>query len=205
MNTDDGLFRWFILAGMLLMIPIGAYYRIRSQMTGEKLDRTQEGLFILIGVRLIAFLFLLGLVVYLLDPERMSWSSVPLPAWLRWVGVGLWAATVGLYAWTFHHLGKNITDTVVTRREHTLVTSGPYRWVRHPFYIVVGLFFLANALAAANWFLLLTGGLVLALLVARTRKEEEKLIERFGDDYRKYMRQTGRFLPRLGGPGSQPS
>jgi protein-S-isoprenylcysteine O-methyltransferase Ste14 len=35
------------------------------------------------------------------------------------------------------------------------------------------------------------------LLVVRTRKEEQKLIERFGDAYRRYMAQTGRFLPRL--------
>ena len=40
----------------------------------------------------------------------------------------------GLLVWTFRCLGKNLTDTVVTRQEHTLVMQGPYRWVRHPFY-----------------------------------------------------------------------
>jgi protein-S-isoprenylcysteine O-methyltransferase Ste14 len=77
-----------------------------------------------------------------------------------------------------------------------MVTHGPYRWVRHPFYDAVALAVTGNALATANWFLALTGGLGLALLVARTRIEEEKLIARFGDRYRNYMNDTGRFLPK---------
>jgi protein-S-isoprenylcysteine O-methyltransferase Ste14 len=95
-----------------------------------------------------------------------------------------------------HSLGKNLTDTVVTRREHTLVTHGPYAFVRHPFYDAVALSVLANSLVAANWFIFLTGGMAFALIIARTRKEEERLLARFGDAYRAYMERTGRFLPR---------
>ena len=98
---------------------------------------------------------------------------------------------------TFRTLGKNLTDTVVTRTEHTLVTRGPYRWVRHPFYLATALAVVANSLVTANWFLALTGGISFGLLVLRTRIEEEKLIERFGEDYNEYMKRTGRFLPRL--------
>ena len=105
--------------------------------------------------------------------------------------------TVALGIWTFRSLGRNITDTVVTRREHTLITSGPYRYVRHPFYITTALAFTANALTTANWFIASTGFAALALLVVRTATEEGKLVERFGDDYRRYMARTGRFLPRL--------
>ena len=103
-----------------------------------------------------------------------------------------------LIVWTFHTLGKNLTDTVVTRKEHNLVTNGPYRWVRHPFYDAMALAILANALVAANWFLLLSGGLALALIFVRTRTEEEQLLARFDESYRAYMKRTGRFFPRLG-------
>ena len=102
-----------------------------------------------------------------------------------------------LLTWTFHNLGKNITDTVVTRKEHFLVTSGPYRWVRHPFYVSFQLVVLAVSLMMACWFVLAIGSVVLLLLILRTAKEEEKLIERFGDEYRRYMERTGRFWPRL--------
>ena len=104
----------------------------------------------------------------------------------------------GLLLWTFHTLGPNLTDTVVTRKTHTLVTHGPYRWVRHPFYNSGALCILANSLLASNWFLLLTGMVALMLLVIRTRKEEENLLKRFGDDYRTYMERTGRFWPKSG-------
>ena len=84
-----------------------------------------------------------------------------------------------------------------TRREHTLVTSGPYRYIRHPFYVTSALALAANALTAANWFIALTGFAAVVLLVLRTATEEAKLVERFGDDYRRYMALTGRFFPRL--------
>jgi protein-S-isoprenylcysteine O-methyltransferase Ste14 len=82
-------------------------------------------------------------------------------------------------------------------RHGTLVTIGPYRWIRHPFYSSLALAVVANALTAANWFLFVTGGLVFTLLVIRCGREEENLISRFGDQYRIYMQRTGRFLPRI--------
>jgi protein-S-isoprenylcysteine O-methyltransferase Ste14 len=69
--------------------------------------------------------------------------------------------------------------------------------VRHPFYDSVALYFLAVSLMTANWFLFLIGVLLLALIIARTRREEEKLLARFGDNYRAYTERTGRFLPRM--------
>jgi protein-S-isoprenylcysteine O-methyltransferase Ste14 len=140
---------------------------------------------------------LICLVAYLSDARWLSWWSLALPAWLRWAGAGLFVVGGMLATWTFASLGKNLTDTVVTRKNHTLILTGPYRWVRHPFYGAVAMTVLALAIVAANWLLLLGGIAVLSLLVIRTRKEEEKLVERFGDEYRRYMERTGRFLPRF--------
>jgi protein-S-isoprenylcysteine O-methyltransferase Ste14 len=126
----------------------------------------------------------------------MAWAAVPLPVWLRWTGVALVLIAGLLLVWMFHTLGRNLTDTVVTRREHSLVTTGPYRWVRHPFYTSAAMLTLASFLAAANGFFLAAGGVVFLVLAVRTRKEEENLIARFGDDYRNYMQRTGRFVPR---------
>jgi len=194
---NDHLFRIILLAGIAAVLPLGMYYRIRSQASGEKLDRLQEGLFILIGLRAIGGTSLLGLLAFLINPDNMSWSGVALPLWSRWLGVGLGVPAGLLLLLTFHHLGTNLTDTVVTRKKHTLVTGGPYRWVRHPFYVAAALAILANALTTANWFIFITGGVAFLLLVVRTDKEEAKLIDRFGDDYRQYMQRTGRFIPKL--------
>jgi protein-S-isoprenylcysteine O-methyltransferase Ste14 len=135
---------------------------------------------------------------FLINPASMAWSSVSLPLWFRWTGVGIGVLAAALMLWTMRRLGKNLTDTVVTRREHTLVTQGPYRWVRHPFYDSAAMFVTGIALLAANWFILATGAFAIGVLVLRTRIEEEKLLARFGDPYRAYIARTGRFLPKFG-------
>jgi protein-S-isoprenylcysteine O-methyltransferase Ste14 len=199
--SHDQTFRAVLILASLVLLPIAVYHRLKSQATGEKLDRWQEGVFILFTLRPVGVVSMLGLLAYMANPSWMAWSSVPLAEWLRWTGVGVGVIAGALLIWTLRSLGKNLTDTVVTRREHTLVTRGPYRWVRHPFYDAVGLSVLANSLVAANWFLFLTGGLLFLLLIVRTRTEEEKLLGRFGDSYRAYVKRTGRFLPRVAAMG----
>ena len=195
--NDDQTFRIVLILGTLILVPIMGYYRVKSQMTGERLDRWQEGPFILFTLRLSGVVAMLGLVAFMINPSWMEWSSVPLRAWLRWSGIGVGVLAGGLLVWTLRNLGPNLTDTVVTRRQHTLVTTGPYRWGRHPFYDAVGLAILANSLTTANWFLFLTGGSAFILMVVRTRTEEGHLLARFGDSYRAYMESTGRFVPRI--------
>jgi protein-S-isoprenylcysteine O-methyltransferase Ste14 len=200
--TDENTFRFILVAAFVVLMPIGMYHRVKSQSTGEKLDRRQEGLFILVTLRLLGLAGAIGFITYVVNPARMAWAAMPVPEWLRWIGVGIGAAGCLLFVWTFRSLGRNITDTVVTRRDHTLVTTGPYVWVRHPFYCSGALAIVGASLTAANWFLLLAGSLGLALLVIRTRTEEDHLIARFGDDYRNYMLRTGRFFPKFTSPAA---
>ena len=195
--ADDQTFRLILAVGMAAFLPVALYHRVRSQQSGESLDRRQEGLFILLTLRPLGLATMGGLVAFVLNPAWMAWASAPLPTALRWAGVAIGLPTVALGIWTFRSLGRNITDTVVTRREHTLVTRGPYRFVRHPFYATTALALVANALTTANWFIALAGAGALALMVLRTTTEEAKLVERFGDDYRRYMARTGRFFPHL--------
>jgi protein-S-isoprenylcysteine O-methyltransferase Ste14 len=194
--TPDERFRQILLAGFLVLVGIGAFHRL-SARTGEKLDRMQEGLFILVALRLVALAGMIALVLYFLDPAKLSFSALPLPDWVRWAGVFTGGITLWLLFWTLRALGKNLTDTVVTRRQHTLVTTGPYRWVRHPFYVCAGLVTAAVSMVSANALFLATGSLIMLLLAFRTRIEEANLLKRFGDDYRKYMNRTGRFIPRF--------
>jgi protein-S-isoprenylcysteine O-methyltransferase Ste14 len=196
--ADEQTFRTILILSSLVLFPVAIYHRLKSQATGESLDRWQEGRLILFTLRPIGIFTMLGLIAYMVNPEWMAWSSMTLPEWLRWLGVGLGAVAGVLLVWTLRNLGKNLTDTVVTRREHTLVMKGPYRFVRHPFYDAVALAVVANALVAANWFLLAGGILAVTLIVLRTGREEERLIARFGDSYRAYMQRTGRFLPKIG-------
>jgi protein-S-isoprenylcysteine O-methyltransferase Ste14 len=197
--NQDATFRAVLVTGFIAIFAITLYHRLRSWQSKEPLDRRQEGFFILATLRPIALLMWVALFAYMINPAWMAWSSIALPDSLRWVGVGVLIAGVALLAWTLLRLGTNLTDTVVTRQEHTLVTHGPYRWVRHPFYDAMALFIVAFALIAANWFILVTGAIVFLLLAIRSRTEEALLSSRFGESYRAYQKSTGRFVPRLHG------
>ena len=137
-----------------------------------------------------------AIIAYSVSPGSMAWSAVAVADWLRWGGLGLGLLACGLLYWTLHHLGTNFTDTVTTRAEATLVTSGPYGWVRHPFYVTVLLLLLSASLITANWLIGLLSFSIFAFFVLRVPLEEQKLAERFGEEYRAYIQRTGRFLPR---------
>ena len=193
--TDDAVFRWVMVAGFVAVVGITAPHRVKAG-TREKLDRRKEGVFMLATLRPAGGALWLSMIIYMINPAWMAWSAMPLPAWLRWSGAGFCALCVALLIWTLPTLGTNLTDTVVTRQHHTLVTSGPYRWIRHPFYVAMALVTVGAALIAANWFILASGAVVFSLLAIRSRVEEEELASRFGDAYREYKKRTGRFLPK---------
>ena len=111
--------------------------------------------------------------------------------------MGLWVLGCVLLVWTMRTLGGNLTDTVVTRRWHTAVTAGPYRFVRHPFYGASALAILANTLTTANWCVSFTGMAAVALFMIRTSTEKEHLTQRFGQDYVRCKSRTVRFIPRM--------
>lgn len=193
--TNEAPFRWATWILVLAILAIGIYHRARAARSRERISRKEEGK--LIWLRLFGLFLWLGVIAYLINPQWMQWSTLRFPRWIRWMGVGLASLCVPLTYWVFSSLGKNITDTVVTRKNHTLVTTGPYRWVRHPLYIVVVLLSVSLSLLMSSWFILATTAPLIFYLAIRTPMEEAKLIERFGDQYHAYMDRTGRYLPRL--------
>lgn len=201
--SSENMFR--TIAGALLasVVFISVYQRRKAEATDERVSWREEGLPTIIGLRSSGLAMWLSALLYVVNPRWMRWSRVDLPDPTRWSGAVLAAAALPLAHWTLSSLGKNVTPTVATRERHELVTSGPYRWVRHPLYSVGTLFVGSFGLLAANWFVLLSTLSTLVMLLIRLPKEEEKLIERFGDEYRAYMKRTGRMLPRPRGRASR--
>lgn len=190
----------FRIIGLLLFltgVAISFYFRRKSEIEGEPVTLKEEGPFVMIALRVAGLAMWLSVIIWLINPGWMEWSRIQLPTPLRWFGVAVGIICLPLTYWLFSSIGTNITQTVETRTDHELVTTGPYRYIRHPLYIVGMAMFFAFAFMAANWFIALTTALVFLMLVVRLPKEEAKLIERFGDDYRQYMKRTGKLLPRL--------
>ena len=194
---SENPFRVALIVVMVLTMAVTVYHRLQAASSGEKISRKEEGYAFAILLRLAGLFLWLATFAYLLFPGSVQWALVPLPVWVRWTGVTTGALCSILMCWTLSSLGKNLTDTVVTRTGATLVAHGPYHWVRHPFYVTAALLMASVTVLTANWLIGLSSLLVRTLLALRTPKEEEMLIERFGQQYRDYMARTGRFIPRM--------
>lgn len=189
-----------IVAAMILVtgMSISIYYRRKAdKVTGEKVSRKADGSVMMNVIRIGGLILWLSPFVYLINPAWMAWSKIGLPDSVRWLGVGLGILCVfGIY-WLFSSIGSGITPTSATRKEHKLTTSGIYKYIRHPLYTIGSSFIISFGMMADNWFIALFGILAFILMAIRTPKEEANLVEKFGDEYREYMKRTGRFLPKL--------
>ena len=196
--SSETPFRVALLVVMSLTISVVAYHRWQAASSGERISHKDEGYLFAITLRLAGLGLWVSAFTYLLFPASIQWATIPLAVEVRWCGVVLGGLCPILMVWTLTSLGKNLTDTVVTRAAATLITNGPYRWIRHPFYATTALLLASVTLLSANWLIGLSSFAVMALLTVRTPNEERKLIEKFGDGYRRYIARTGRFLPRIG-------
>ncbi|MGA8303818.1 MAG: isoprenylcysteine carboxylmethyltransferase family protein [Thermoplasmata archaeon] len=118
------------------------------------------------------------------------------------LGVALSVSGGFLFSRAAQTLGKQLTPAIQLRKDHQLIQTGPYRYIRHPVYTAI----ILVALGGALFFLSLPLGILTILLLGlafyRARLEEALLAapEAFGATYREYIARTGRFLPRLRAP-----
>lgn len=195
---NDTIFRILVLGLVAAALAISAYFRRKAQRAGgDKIDRRQEGVPLMLVLRVAGLALWLSVFVYVINPNWIAFAALPLPDALRWFGCALCLIALPLLVWMFRSLGNNITDTVQTRAHAQLVVRGPYQYIRHPLYSFGVLFFLGLMLLTANALIIFFGAVALTMLILRTPNEEAKLVEKFGDAYRAYMAQTPRFVPRL--------
>jgi protein-S-isoprenylcysteine O-methyltransferase Ste14 len=129
-----------------------------------------------------------------LDAGRFGWSSPP-----AGVRAASWIGLLAAASWIFWVL---MTNTFLSRmvriqddRGHRVVTSGPYRYVRHPMYAGLVVFFVCIPLALGSWWGLVVSALIIALFVLRTALEDRTLRQEL-DGYDEYARRVCyRLLP----------
>ena len=177
------------------------YFALQVRRAGERVmpdreavKREGRGMF---AIRVVMFFLLVGwLTLYAINPTWMGVLSVPFPDWLRWVGFALGLASLGFWSWTQVALGKEWSPQLQLREEHHLVTTGPYTRIRHPLYTAMIGYGTSLALVTANWIFIVLAVAVIAGLFARIPKEEQMMIEEFGEEYKAYRQRTGRFFPK---------
>lgn len=192
----ETVFRILIAVIFILSFSIAFTFRRKADKQGGQL-RSNEGQGIVRFMRLLSLIIWGFIFAYVINPNWVAGAQLPLPVWLRGIGALLLVSAIPLMYWVYISLGSNVSPTQSTRAGATLVTHGPYGWVRHPLYTVGTMAYLGIGLVTALWPVLIGMLALIIFLALRTPKEETRLIETFGDAYRQYMARTGRYVPRL--------
>jgi protein-S-isoprenylcysteine O-methyltransferase len=172
-------------------------YMKLSKAGATLFQKRAEGLPLAVATGALYAAYCLSVLVYMLNPAWMAGSALPFPPWLRWIGAPVMAAGAALHIWGMHHLGQNLTISIGTRDGHALITSGPFRWIRHPLYAGGMLESVGVCLLLSNGAVAVCALLFWLLIAWRTPMEEQALHRAFGAAYAGYARETGRFLPRV--------
>jgi protein-S-isoprenylcysteine O-methyltransferase Ste14 len=178
------------LAIATLALSVAAVFTSGNVSAGVREDRGNRWV-------LAVFTILGPLLAYLpAYTDRIEFWTIDGDA-VRWAGVVLGTAGGVLRIWPVFVLGHRFSGLVAIQPEHTLVTGGIYRFIRHPSYL--GLF-----ISSLGWALVFRSvvGLVIVLLfipplMARIRAEERLLSSQFGAEYEAYRARTPRLFPRL--------
>lgn len=189
-----------MLVGLMCLVRVilaALVHRAGERLGADSAAIAREGKAMYI-FRWVAFFFLIAiLVLTAIDPPFLKWLNIPLPDWLHWAGFGLGLLGVALLAWAQATLGRLWSAQLQLREEHRLITSGPYRRMRHPLYSGLFAYVAGIAFVSANWMYAVMALLVIFGMSFRTPREEQLMIDKYGDEYRQYMQRTWRFFPKL--------
>lgn len=130
--------------------------------------------------------------------DGLDLADYPFQPWLAWIGAVLAVGFLALFVASHRHLGRNWSVSLEIRREHTLITDGLYRFVRHPMYSSFWLWALAQVCLVQNGVAGPAGLVGVAILYwTRVGPEEAMMRGAFNGAYEAYARRTGRIVPRI--------
>jgi len=175
----------------------GYYVKFHSQPESDTMKQREEG----VASKLAGLLGMAGfisVVAYTIKPSWLASANLSFPLWLRWAGVGIAFIGFALLQWAQVTLANSWSDTPRMMKEQTLITSGPYRKIRHPIYTAFILILGSPFLISASWLIGLCWlGMTVLEVISRINFEEALMIDFFGEQYRKYMKKTGRLFPKV--------
>ncbi len=175
--SSELIFRASLAVIGVLLLWIRIYYTIRMSRSQATVTATTTGRSIKFLAWSLGILGDLIIAIYIFMPRWLEFATLPIPGILRWPGVGLGLISIPLFLWAHHSLGKEFDYPGVIKEQQTLVTSGLYRWIRHPIYASYFIWTLAFLIISANW---LVGFIWLVFSLAAASNiglEEAALIE----------------------------
>lgn len=194
---NELIYRILMLVAFLFMVGIRIYFQ-RKVLKDKRKFEMAEGKLDLIAGSVAALTTMFFGWAYVFSPNAFRFAYFPYPNRLRWIGAALLAGGITLLWAAHYHLDISFNSLVGTREEQKLVTSGPYRLIRHPIYTAYLMNYLGGGLLASHWVLTFIPLIFFGILVSnRMGKEEGMLREEFGAEYEEYARKTGMLLPKM--------
>ena len=182
----------------LIAYAIWGFLKDPEQLNERSMARTAKNVkpwdMVILSAYTVSLLVLF--VVCGLDAGRFRWSFVPVPIkGLAWLGL---VCSGAIISWT---LASNTYLSRVARiqddRGQVVITSGPYRFVRHPMYLGIIVLFACTPLALGSLWGLVPGGIICILFVVSTAKEDRMLREELVG-YKEYAQRVRyRLVPRI--------
>lgn len=171
------------------------YWRIKAAgaKTTQRSEASASGI-------LRALTFVLVIVLLTTKVIPLPWLYRQLwPSGLRafWMGAAVTVAGLLYSVWARHHLATNWSSAVTIKKDHELITSGPYARVRHPIYTGILAGFLGTAIAVAQVRGAIGFVLIFVVLWAKLRMEEKWMRSQFGETYATYVQRTSALVPYL--------
>jgi protein-S-isoprenylcysteine O-methyltransferase Ste14 len=165
--------------------------RVRERVQGKGRGGRDRGTRALIA-------FALGAALVAALGARSAAPELRMTTPLRSAGVVVMWAGLGLRVWAIASLGSGFRTTVEVEPGQPVVSSGPYRWIRHPSYTGLLLVVAGFGAALGNWLSLAACVLLpLPAIVWRIHVEEAELNRVLGQAYRTYQAGRARLIPRL--------
>lgn len=165
---------WLYLVTLLLPMLGSTVYLFRNdpallerRMRMREKESAQQKIIGFLGIYFLLAFTLPGFDV------RFGWSNVP--AWVSLLADGLVLAGYMITFWVLT-VNSFLSRTVEVDSEQKVVTTGPYALVRHPMYFGVALLYIASPLALGSYWAILPALMIIPLLGARIRNEEEVLL-----------------------------
>jgi len=142
---------------------------------------------------------MIGLFYAAIDFLSTHWTRLHiLEPGIIYLGFILFAISCIYRGWGLRAIGKYFNPRIAIYEGHQLVTSGPYRKIRHPLYLGVFISLIAIDMVFSSWgALLITFLFTLPTLIHRIRLEEEFLLKNFGDDFKEYVQNSKKLIPGL--------
>ena len=167
--------------------------RSRKTAIASQTKKTQERVLLAISF---SGLFIVPL--FFVITQEPKFASYPFQPMLAWLGAALFAAALYLFYVVHRDLGRSWSVTLELRDQHTLITHGIYRYVRHPMYSAFWRWAMAQALLLPNWIAGLSGIVGFGILYfCRVGNEERMMQVAFGAQYEDYAARTKRIIPGI--------